>query len=152
MDDDVKHQSPESSRPPTAQKVLRRVPGSFDDDGISPLKDTFDDIQPLPQLLSTATNTLVTENKPPLPPSFPPVAESSFLEGPSLFDNKHSDSQAEIAVRAHLQDIESSFNAPLSPIPASNNGIDDTYLFDSPSKKPTLQAPLEQLPAANRAA
>jgi hypothetical protein len=49
---------------------------------------------------------------------------------------RHSDSQAEIIVRQHLQDIESSFSAPLSPLPATSNGLDDTFVFDSPSKKP----------------
>ncbi|KAK4458626.1 hypothetical protein QBC42DRAFT_314104 [Cladorrhinum samala] len=69
--------------------------------------------------------------------------DSSYFEGPSI-DLRHSDSQAEIAVRQHLQDIESSFATPVSPIPTSNNGIDDTFLFDSPAKKP---APPQQAPA-----
>ncbi|KAJ4291585.1 hypothetical protein N0V88_006184 [Collariella sp. IMI 366227] len=60
---------------------------------------------------------------------------SSYLESPSI-NLRHSDSQAEIIVRQHLQDIESSFTAPLSPIPTSHNGLDDTFVFDSPSKKP----------------
>ncbi|KAM7205107.1 hypothetical protein V8F20_003244 [Naviculisporaceae sp. PSN 640] len=71
--------------------------------------------------------------------SLEPV-EASFNDGPSM-DLRHSDSQAEIAVRQHLQDIESSFSAPLSPLPASNNGVDDTFLFDSPSKKPVARQP-----------
>ncbi|KAK0724839.1 hypothetical protein B0H67DRAFT_479858 [Lasiosphaeris hirsuta] len=100
-----------------------------------PLKDAFDDTRPQPSSASTVSSAtaLKIENIPPLHPPTLSVPESSFIEGTSL---RHSDSQAEIAVRQHLQDIESSFSAPLSPIPASNNGVDDTYLFDSPSKRP----------------
>ncbi|KAK3385205.1 anucleate primary sterigmata protein B [Podospora didyma] len=131
--DDV--ESPDS-RPSTAHRnAPRKVPGSFDDDVISPLKENFDDGRPALPSVSNAT-ALKPEN---IPPLHPPVSqmqmpESSFMEGPSL-ELRHSDSQAEIAVRQHLQDIESSFTVPLSPIPASNNGVDDTFLFDSPTKK-----------------
>ena len=49
------------------------------------------------------------------------------------------ESVSEDAVREHLQDVESSFLPRLSPIPTgpdtTEGGIDDTYLFDSPSKK-----------------
>ena len=39
---------------------------------------------------------------------------------------------------AHLQDVESSFVPPISPIPVAGpeGGVDDTYLFDvSPTKR-----------------
>lgn len=46
-------------------------------------------------------------------------------------------------VRAHLQDVESSFVAPSSPtikMPSLNAGMDDTYLFDVASKNPPVSA------------
>ncbi|KAK4222422.1 hypothetical protein QBC38DRAFT_82022 [Podospora fimiseda] len=109
---------------------------------------------------SSNATALKPENVPPLlrPPSHSNlgVPESSFFEGPSLY-LRQSDSQAEIAVRQHLQEIESSFAAPLSPIPTSNNGVDDTFLFDSPTKKsvpprPTVSDPDESqmLPVPSR--
>ncbi|KAL2019568.1 hypothetical protein VTK56DRAFT_9535 [Thermocarpiscus australiensis] len=116
------------SRPSTARKIA--------DDGPADRNDETENVSR--KLPSSLEATLNPENIPHLPPPAPPAPESSFLEGPSL-DLRHSDSQAEIAVRQHLQDIESSFSASLSPIPASNNGVDDTYLFDSPSKKPSAQ-------------
>ncbi|KAK3376050.1 hypothetical protein B0T24DRAFT_214740 [Lasiosphaeria ovina] len=147
MDEDESLQSPQS-RPSTAHRVVRKVPGSFDDDVISPLKENFDDVRPPPPPASNAP-ALKPENIPPLHPPAPAMPESSYLEGPSL-ELRHSDSQAEIAVRQHLQDIESSFSAPLSPIPASRNGVDDTFLFDSPTKKQTARAsPLPPLPPSD---
>ncbi|KAK3934960.1 hypothetical protein QBC46DRAFT_462327 [Diplogelasinospora grovesii] len=115
MDEDENHHDSPNSRPTTAHRITDRGTDSHEDDGLRP------------------------ENTPSLRPPTQAVAESSFFDGPSI-ELRHSDSQAEIAVRRHLQDIESSFSAPLSPIPASNNGIDDTFLFDSPSKKPTARA------------
>lgn len=122
------------SRPATA--IVRKVPGSFDDEGISPFKETFDDQAHAHPAGDSKPAKLKQENIPPLPPPTANVPDSSYLESPSIDAGKHSDSQAELAVRQHLQDIESSFSAPLSPIPTSNNGVDDTFLFDSPSKKP----------------
>ena len=65
--------------------------------------------------------------------------ESSYLD-PVTMEPTHmpDESITEAAVRAHLQDVESSFMPALSPIPtASTNGdggVDDTYQFDSPNK------------------
>ncbi|KAB5518171.1 anucleate primary sterigmata protein B [Coniochaeta sp. 2T2.1] len=142
MDSDENHPRSQSrspsrspSRPPTA--IVRKVPGSFDDDGISPTKDGFDDSAHAHPPLDTKNTKLRQEN---IPPLYPPTAsgpDSSYYDGQSIDPGKHSDSQAELAVRQHLQEIESSFTAPLSPIPTSTNGVDDTFLFDSPSKKPT---------------
>jgi chromosome segregation ATPase len=129
------------SRPSTA--IVRKVPGSFDDNGISPLKENFDDQAHAHPANATRTATLKQENIPPLHPPTGAGPDSSYFESPSIDNGKHSDSQAELAVRQHLQDIESSFSAPLSPIPTSNNGVDDTFLFDSPSKKPA-RSPLSK--------
>ncbi|KAL8358904.1 hypothetical protein RB601_008204 [Gaeumannomyces tritici] len=74
----------------------------------------------------------------PLPDS---TTASVMEDGMSIFDDKHADSLAERAVREHLQDLESSFVPPISPLPAiTANGFDDTYLFDSPIKKSTSPA------------
>lgn len=142
-----------SSRPPTAQRIDTIDQQDENDSSalsVQPNKPTISSPETPPVATKAPTPTLKSENIPPLrPPSQPkqqrsqqslePV-EASFNDGPSM-DLRHSDSQAEIAVRQHLQDIESSFSAPLSPIPASNNGVDDTYLFDSPSKKPVVRQP-----------
>ncbi|KAJ9150082.1 Anucleate primary sterigmata protein b [Coniochaeta hoffmannii] len=136
--DENKTRSPSRSpsRPPTA--IVRKVPGSFDNEGISPFKESFDDQAHAQPATDTKTPKLKQENIPPLhPPAAANGPDSSYFESPSIDPGRHSDSQAELAVRQHLQDIESSFSAPLSPIPTSSNGVDDTFLFDSPSKKAT---------------
>lgn len=153
MDNDEHHprspsRSPSSpSRPPTA--VVRKVPGSFDDDGISPLKENFDDRAHAQPVAVPKTAKLKQENIPPLHPPTATGPDSSYYDGQSIDPGKHSDSQAELAVRQHLQEIESSFTAPLSPIPTSTNGVDDTFLFDSPSKKqpksPSPKPPLTRV-------
>lgn len=61
------------------------------------------------------------------------LPDNSFGDDATM-ELKHSDSQAEITVRQHLQEIESSFSIPPSPIPASKNGTDpDVISFDTPS-------------------
>ncbi|KAK4207194.1 hypothetical protein QBC37DRAFT_99977 [Rhypophila decipiens] len=142
-----------SSRPPTA---VQRVDANDLDDESSALsvqlnKLTISSPEPQPAAAVAPKRSIPAlagraENIPPPPQEHArrekqssEPAEASFNDGPSSMELlRHSDSQAEIAVRQHLQDIESSFSVPppLSPIPgSSNNGIDDTYLFDSPSKK-----------------
>ncbi|KAH8881370.1 hypothetical protein GQ53DRAFT_832420 [Thozetella sp. PMI_491] len=146
MEEDEKHQSPES-RPTTAHKAEPEAAAILDDAAASSSaveEDLHHAQQPAAEPTLSAATALKPENIPYLPPSLAPAVESSFLDSPSL-ENRHSDSQAELAVREHLQDIESSFDLPPSPIPAPNNGVDDTFLFDSPSKKPTKLA-LPQLP------
>ncbi|KAJ9145441.1 Anucleate primary sterigmata protein b [Pleurostoma richardsiae] len=137
--DEAKPGSP-VPRPLTAQRSSRKVPGRFDDDDeISPTKENFDDPSPLDSQPQNAA--LNSQSVPALPP---PTIETSFADGPSMDDSKHSDSMTEQAVRQHLQDFESSFAAPLSPIPTIHpDGIDDTYVFDSPAKarKPSPERP-----------
>ncbi|KAK4033519.1 hypothetical protein C8A01DRAFT_40025 [Parachaetomium inaequale] len=118
-----------ASRPSTARRV------DPDDDAASPSKQNADEQRP-----AASATAFRPENIPTLHPPALAVPESSYLESPSL-NLRHSDSQAEIIVRQHLQDIESSFTAPLSPLPASKNGLDDTFVFDSPSKKPAPERP-----------
>ncbi|KAK5653501.1 hypothetical protein OQA88_8760 [Cercophora sp. LCS_1] len=147
------------SRPSTSHKALRSTPsdGALSQKAApsSPLKEKLEDTRPRLSSSSTVSNatTIKVENIPPLKPPVPlfPVPESSYIDGPSI-ELRHSDSQAEIAVRQHLQDIESSFTAPLSPIPASNDGVDDTFLFDSPSKKPAPRPASRPLQDVNETA
>ncbi|KAK0611241.1 hypothetical protein B0T14DRAFT_607375 [Immersiella caudata] len=140
------HQNSPDSRPSTAHRVTGNNNPDLERKLGSPFKENLDSRR-TPSTVSNATS-LKAENIPPLhpPANLLPVLETSFIDGPSI-ELRHSDSQAEIAVRQHLQDIESSFSAPLSPIPASNNGIDDTYLFDSPSKRPIARPASRPLPA-----
>ncbi|KAG4277610.1 hypothetical protein FPRO04_07387 [Fusarium proliferatum] len=67
--------------------------------------------------------------------------ETSYFDPISVDVTRgQDDSLTEEDVRRHLGDVESSFLPALSPIPtASTNlegGVDDTYQFDSPTKKP----------------
>ncbi|KAI1344344.1 hypothetical protein F5Y15DRAFT_109995 [Xylariaceae sp. FL0016] len=69
-----------------------------------------------------------------------PPDDSSLVETTRIdLDEHHQDSLTdEEHVRAHLQDVESSFIPPVSPIQVAGpeGGVDDTYLFDaSPTKK-----------------
>ncbi|KAL2151616.1 hypothetical protein VTH82DRAFT_6714 [Thermothelomyces myriococcoides] len=128
MDDQIDDGRQSTSRPSTAQRAKP------EDESASPSNQLADQ----PRSGGTDASAFKPENIPPLHPPPLAVPESSYLESPSM-NLKHSDSQAEIIVRQHLQDIESSFNAPISPLPAPNNGLDDTFVFDSPSKKPAPQ-------------
>ncbi|KAH6649571.1 hypothetical protein F5144DRAFT_522030 [Chaetomium tenue] len=128
MDDHDEGRQP-VSRPSTARKL------DSDDDLISPSKQNVEQHRPTPD-----ASSLRPENIPPLHPPSLAVPESSYFESPSM-NLRHSDSQAEIIVRQHLQDFESSFTAPLSPLPATKDGLDDTFAFDSPSKKPVSERP-----------
>lgn len=62
----------------------------------------------------------------------------SFAEGASTLPGRDpNDSYTAHMVRKNLQDIESSFTTPISPLPTVNSlGFDDTFVFDSPSKPP----------------
>ncbi|KAF5512388.1 Anucleate primary sterigmata protein B [Colletotrichum aenigma] len=101
-----------------------------------------------------SSSNFVDDRKPPndsmLPPPRPQtnaVLDSSFVEGPAYDDSRHGDSIAESAVRAHLQDVESSFVSRLSPIPTiTHEGADDTYLFDGAAS--TKSAARNQPPAS----
>lgn len=79
-------------------------------------------------------------------------ADISYLEATAIDPTMHPDeTMTEEAVREHFGDIESSFLPALSPIPTGTTnmdegGIDDTFLFDSPTKAPTKPAqPLSQV-------
>ncbi|KAI0205904.1 hypothetical protein F4808DRAFT_184285 [Astrocystis sublimbata] len=69
--------------------------------------------------------------------------DSSFVDITKLEpdDEQHLDSLTEEEhVRAHLQDVESSFMPPTSPtidVAGPDAGIDDTFLFDAAPRQPT---------------
>ncbi|KAK5630270.1 hypothetical protein RRF57_005985 [Xylaria bambusicola] len=77
-------------------------------------------------------------------PQRPLPSDSSFVEIETTKlepeDEQHPDSMTEEEhVRAHLQDVESSFLPPASPtieVAGPDAGIDDTFLFDAASKRP----------------
>ncbi|TPX14790.1 uncharacterized protein E0L32_005185 [Thyridium curvatum] len=134
----------DDSRPPPLQRSLRRVPGSFNDDEISPTKEEFGDIS----FPSTDNNNNNTTNNPPstkddAPSLPPPEPDSTFFGSPSFVGDNTVPALNEQAVRRHLQeDVESSFAVPISPIPTiTREGVDDTFVFDSPKKTRTAQQP-----------
>ncbi|KAJ0108704.1 hypothetical protein J7T55_011194 [Diaporthe amygdali] len=78
------------------------------------------------------------------------AGDHSFAEGLSaLPETEHNDSYTAQMVRRQLQDIESSFTTPISPLPTVNSlGLDDTFVFDSPSKPPKPPGGSAPAPAA----
>lgn len=94
--------------------------------------------------ISTDTPLSKKENLPPVLLRTPPD-DSSFVDTTRLdHDDKHLDSVTEeLQVRAHLEDVESSFLPPFSPtqLASPEKGIDDTYLFDATKKNPPASAP-----------
>ncbi|KUI59181.1 Anucleate primary sterigmata protein B [Cytospora mali] len=66
------------------------------------------------------------------------TADTSYAEGTSaLPEHELNDSYTANVVRRNLQDFESSFTTPISPLPTVNSlGLDDTFVFDSPSRLP----------------
>lgn len=69
--------------------------------------------------------------------------EASYIEGNSALPARDpNDSYTAHMVRRRLQDMESSFTTPVSPLPTINSlGFDDTFVFDSPSKPPKSGPP-----------
>ncbi|KAK1706400.1 microtubule associated protein [Colletotrichum lupini] len=101
---------------------------------------------------SSSRTNIEHQNESMLPPPRPQtsaVPDTSFVEGPTFDDSYHGDSLAESAVRAHLQDVESSFVSRVSPIPTiTHEGTDDTYLFDGAAASSRSPAPARQPPAS----
>lgn len=89
------------------------------------------------------------------PPDEPSFAHTSFLDrtGLGLDGDKASDSfnDPQFHMNDTLPDVESSFVAPLSPLPTiTQDGPDDTYLFDSPRKRPAPQPAVALPPIADQ--
>lgn len=65
--------------------------------------------------------------------------EATFADRSSTLPGRKDPNDSYIArvIGRNLQDIESSFTTPISPLPTVNSlGFDDTFVFDSPSKPP----------------
>ncbi|KAF4981856.1 hypothetical protein FZEAL_2435 [Fusarium zealandicum] len=98
---------------------------------------------PRPSGAPTSTSATINNNAMLRLPA-PTGPETSYFDSATVdLTQGHNESLTEEDVRRHLRDVESSFLPALSPIPtASTNqggGIDDTYQFDSPTKKPAPQ-------------
>lgn len=82
---------------------------------------------------------------------------SQMLETAPIEQTHLDDTVSEEAVRAHFEDVESSFLPSLSPVPTGANnslgGVDDTFLFDSPQKvdKAPLPPPTSNNPDTSSA-
>lgn len=141
-----------SSRPSTAYRVTRRIPEGDEDEELSttPTKEQFHHASSTPirsQYSPSPSEPQTAIRSEHNPPARSPLARHTSIEasGNDLAEeasvqpgnNSNNDSFTEQVVRKHLQEIESSFAAPLSPLPTmSHQGLDDTFLFDSPSKMP----------------
>ncbi|CAM1508871.1 Fc.00g026100.m01.CDS01 [Cosmosporella sp. VM-42] len=126
--------SPES-RPRTARRV------SDDDADAETSTASATESQPNTTIGASSEMTLKNDAMPRLPP--PPIAGSSFVDAQPVdidISRIPEDSLTEEDVRRHLREVESSFLPALSPIPTGSTnddgGVDDTYLFDSPTKAP----------------
>lgn len=74
------------------------------------------------------------------------IAERSSIQPASKDPN---DSYIARVIGRNLQDMESSFTTPLSPLPTINSlGFDDTFVFDSPSKPPKSSPSSSNKPTA----
>ncbi|TVY39602.1 Anucleate primary sterigmata protein B [Lachnellula subtilissima] len=133
---------PDDTRPQTARKDSRKVPGgfSFDDiDDLSPDKETFDD-SIFANALAHQENNRVPPLDPTTLPSLPPPTDSSFLyyhdqSGSGQGSDAHPETLDERELHRHLNDIESSFVAAPETIGFQDSkGWDDTYLFDGARK------------------
>ncbi|KAI0475706.1 hypothetical protein GGR56DRAFT_526085 [Xylariaceae sp. FL0804] len=83
---------------------------------------------------SDLKENVAPSNHPRTPPDDSSIGETTRLER----DDSHVDSVTEeLQVRAHLQDVESSFmpGSPTHLAPATVGGVDDTYLFDAAAQK-----------------
>ncbi|KAJ4387342.1 hypothetical protein N0V93_007933 [Gnomoniopsis smithogilvyi] len=155
FDLDQDHHS--SSRPPTSH----RVSGNRHDerDESQPDNDADDDDQDaathtreiatepqrslkaddIPDLRPPATSqSQQQETKEPKDQGLSP-GEATYADRSSVLPTRKDPNDSYIArvIGRNLQDIESSFTTPLSPLPTVNSlGFDDTFVFDSPSKPP----------------
>ncbi|KAG8162359.1 hypothetical protein KVR01_008124 [Diaporthe batatas] len=70
------------------------------------------------------------------------AGDYSFAEGHSAVPESEPNDSYMAHVKRQLQDIESSFTTPISPLPTLHSlGQDDTFVFDSPSKPPKPPTP-----------
>lgn len=149
------------SRPQTARKDSRKVPGGFgidDVDDLSPSKGHFDDsiltnTRAFAQNKGSGSNRTISLDPTSLP-SLPPPTERSLLYTHSE-DGEVSEGLLgavdEGEIQRHLNDVESSFMPAISPIGMSGNkGADDTYLFDGAQPPPRRESPLRGFNTPNK--
>lgn len=170
--DDQPAQDTDRSRPSTAYKMAGANQGKEQDDGHS-LEDSDDGLHDVPtptqEIQMPPLTTLHSNN---IPDLRLPVAsqrhspdnsshqqqdslspgQASYVEGGStsaLPIRDPNDSYTAHMVRRRLQDMESSFTQPISPLPTINSlGFDDTFVFDSPSKPPKSAASSASKPSS----
>lgn len=121
-----------ASRPSTARRVSFEEPAASDT--ASPAKEHSDATRLTP---STHTTGHLPENIPPRPTYLEAVPQSSFFDSPAP-PGGYTDAQAELAIRQHLQDIESSFLSPI-PLSACTSLPPGAFSFGSPAKRPASQ-------------
>jgi hypothetical protein len=140
------------SRPQTARKDSRKVPGGFgidDVDDLSPSKGEFED-SIFANANAFAQNNRIPSLDPASLPSLPPPTDSSLLYSHSENGEGILDAADEKEIQRHLNDVESSFLPALSPIGMSGHkGADDTFLFDG--ARPTRRgSPLNAFATRNK--
>lgn len=144
------------SRPSTAYRVsddsLQNPPQMTDDDhdgttpthepATNPQTGSGPDSAPVVPPPSTSQHQSSSTSSPMAEPPAQPL-DTSHIEGADVLPhNDPNDSYTAHMVRRRLQDIESSFITPISPLPTINSvGFDDTFVFDSPSKLPRSGPP-----------
>lgn len=154
------HPEHDRSRPPTS---YRESPGREDEDGghdgndaPTPTHETRREPQAplradnIPDLRPPATSQQQRQQQQQLSPAegssrgqgLSP-GQASYVDGISALRRKDpNDSYTAHVLRRNLQDLESSFTTPISPLPTVNSlGFDDTFVFDSPSKPPKSGPP-----------
>lgn len=161
LDHDDHHHHHNISRPSTAYRVPSTTshpdndPDGDRDHGYANDPPRDNDNEPTPtRPASSAPRTVLRADdipnlRPPSglrPRSEPQHAGSagdySFAEGHSAVPESEPNDSYMAHVKRQLQDIESSFTTPISPLPTVNSlGQDDTFVFDSPSKPPKPGAP-----------
>ncbi|POS74041.1 microtubule associated protein [Diaporthe helianthi] len=167
--DSPDHHNPDISRPSTAYRVSGTNSHPDDDhhgdrdhgDGNGQSRDTNEPTPTRPT--SSAPRTVLKADE--IPNLRPPsglrhqsetqhagsAGDYSFAEGHSAVPESELNDSYMAHVKRQLQDIESSFTTPISPLPTVNSlGQDDTFVFDSPSKLPKPAAPAHA-PAATPA-
>ncbi|KDN70045.1 putative microtubule associated protein [Colletotrichum sublineola] len=145
------HQSQSSSNPSTKDPSNDDAPGQEHSHNLDRDNDIHPDTGRNTPLSKPAAGPDPSDESmlPPPRPQTSAVPDTSFVEGATFDDSHHGDSLAESAVRAHLQDVESSFVSRLSPIPTiTQEGTDDTYLFDGAASSARSPASARQPPAS----
>lgn len=147
-----------SSRPPTSYRVSGNEHSEDDERGQDDNRSDEDDRDAPTPTRETATEPQRSLKAGDVPDLRPPTiseprqetgvgsrdqglspGEAAFADRSSTLPGRKDPNDSYIArvIGRNLQDIESSFTTPISPLPTVNSlGFDDTFVFDSPSKPP----------------